>query len=235
MRYAICLKCQSSLFPAPYRCRSTHTVWLCMQQLGLEWVPVYKHFGLNERNYGALVGRNKAQCTEEYGSEQVRKWRRSWDSPPPPMSTTSEFWPGNDPRYLQLGITEAMIPRAESLKDVTKRSSVFWDQIIVPDLKASKKVLIVGHENNLRSIIKRLDNISDEDILHIELPRGIPLVYHLESVTLKPIKATNHAPGLSGEYLEAPEVLRKIYENNLKIVYGKENAIKMAEEKYGKS
>lgn len=155
-------------------------------------VPVVKDWRLNERSYGALVGRNKKQCVEEYGKEQVKRWRRSWDEPPPPMSRDSEFFPGKDPRYKALGIYDDHIPLAESLKEVTKRSSVFWDEVIVPQLKLKKKMMIVGHENNLRSLIKRLDSISNEDILHIELPRAIPLVFELDLTTLKPIKVLHY-------------------------------------------
>jgi len=199
--------------------RSTKTVWHVMEELGMEWVPVVKDWRLNERSYGALVGRNKKQCVEEYGKEQVKRWRRSWDEPPPPMSRDSEFFPGKDPRYKTLGIYDDRIPLAESLKEVTKRSSVFWDEVIVPQLKLKKKMMIVGHENNLRSLIKRLDSISNEDILHIELPRAIPLVFELDLTTLKPIKAANSAPGLSGWYLCDNRQLNQIAELDQAQVY----------------
>ena len=123
--------------------RSTKTVWLVMQELGLEWVPVIKDWRLNERNYGALVGRNKKQAVEEFGKDQVKKWRRSWDIPPPPMADNSEYWPANDPRYKTLGIDIAQIPRSESLKDVVKRTSQFWNEVIVNDLRKKKKVIII--------------------------------------------------------------------------------------------
>jgi 2,3-bisphosphoglycerate-dependent phosphoglycerate mutase len=200
--------------------RSTKTVWLAMQEIGLEWVPVVKDFLLNERNYGALVGMNKEECVKHYGSSTVRKWRRSWDTPPPPMDKDHDYWPYNDPRYAKLGITEDMIPLSESLKDVTKRTSVFWDETIVPQLRKGKRIMIVGHENNLRSIIKRLDNISAEDILHVELPRAIPLEYMLDPVTFTPIPVEGAATGLSGRYLESEEVVKEIYERDLKLVYG---------------
>lgn len=167
--------------------RSIKTSWMVLQELGIEWIPVVKDWRLNERHYGALVGRNKKKCVEEYGKDQVKRWRRSWDEPPPPMSPDSPYWPGNDERYSSLGIADKL-PLSESLKDVTKRTSVFWDEVIVPELRLKKKILIVGHENNLRSLIKRLDDISDTDILQVELPRAIPLVYKLHADTLKPIK-----------------------------------------------
>lgn len=202
--------------------RSTKTVWLAMQEIGLEWVPVIKDWHLNERNYGDLVGKNKEECVNEHGAEVVRRWRRSWDTPPPPMDRNHEFWPGNDERYKRLGITDDMIPASESLKDVTKRTSIFWDNVIVPELRMKKKVMIVGHENNLRSIIKRLDDISDEDILRVELPRAIPLEYTLDAETLKPIKVEGAANFLSARYLESQDVVKEIYERDLKLVYGKD-------------
>lgn len=207
--------------------RSTKTVWLALEEMGLEWVPVHKNYLLNERSYGALVGRNKKECADIYGTEQVRQWRRSWDTPPPPMDKDSEHWPGKDSRYQRLGITDEMIPSSESLKMVTKRTSVFWDTVIIPELYKKKTVMIVGHENNLRSIIKRLDDISDEDILHIELPRAIPLVYDLDPITLKPIQSVNAAPGLSGSYLTDKEEVEEIYQANLELVYGVEAAEKI--------
>jgi 2,3-bisphosphoglycerate-dependent phosphoglycerate mutase len=191
-----------------------------MQELQQEWVPVVKDWRLNERNYGALVGRNKKQCVEEYGSEQVRKWRRSWDTPPPPMDTNSRFWPARDPRYQTLGIKEEDIPRSESLKEVTTRTTDFWDNVIVPQLKERKRILIVGHENNLRSIIKRLDGISNEDIIDVELPRAIPLIVTLDANTLKPIRSQDSASKhLSGRYLGDKKAIDAIAERDLKQVY----------------
>mmetsp|Transcript_8141 Transcript_8141/g.7284 ORF Transcript_8141/g.7284 Transcript_8141/m.7284 type:complete len:335 (+) Transcript_8141:112-1116(+) len=199
--------------------RSIKTVWYAMEELGMEWVPVIKDWRLNERSYGSLVGRNKKQCVEQYGKDLVKKWRRSWDFPPPPMTRDSEYWPGKDPRYHALGVDLNKIPLSESLKDVTKRTSEFWDEVIIPKLKEQKRILIVGHENNLRSIIKRLDNISDEDILHIELPRAIPLVYELDPQTLKPVPQLNSAIGLNGRYLVDKKQLERIAEKDQQQVY----------------
>lgn len=199
--------------------RSTKTVWLALQELGLEWIPVIKDWRLNERNYGALVGRHKKQCVEEYGKDQVKKWRRSWDVPPPPMSTSSVYWPGRDARYKHLGIPAESIPLSESLKDVTKRTSQFWDEVLAPELKAGKCLLVVGHENNLRSIIKRLDNVSDDDIIHVELPRAVPLLYVLDRNTLQPIKQNDSAEYLSGKYLGDKEQLQKIADRDYRQVY----------------
>eukprot|EP00600_Ochromonadales_sp_CCMP1393_P018370 CAMPEP_0175021730 /NCGR_PEP_ID=MMETSP0005-20121125/14871_1 /TAXON_ID=420556 /ORGANISM="Ochromonas sp., Strain CCMP1393" /LENGTH=350 /DNA_ID=CAMNT_0016279799 /DNA_START=62 /DNA_END=1114 /DNA_ORIENTATION=- len=199
--------------------RSTDTVYYALKELEAHWLNVNKDWRLNERSYGALVGTNKKQCVEEFGKDQVKRWRRSWDEPPPPMSRESPYWPYKDPRYKQLGIKEEDIPLSESLKCVTKRSSVFWDEVVVPQLKAGQRVLIVGHENNLRSLIKRLDNISDSDIINIELPRAIPLVYHLDRNNLKPMEVEGAAPGLSGRYLCSPEELAAIAERDFKQVY----------------
>ena len=199
--------------------RSTNTVSLVLQEMDLEWLPVHKDWRLNERNYGALVGANKKQCVEEFGKEQVRRWRRSWDEPPPPMSKTSPYYPYRDRRYEILGIKESEIPLSESLKDVTVRTSQFWDEVIVPQLHQQKRLLIVGHENNLRSIIKRLDGISNEDIINVELPRAIPLVYHLDPVTLKPLPIEGSAEGLNGRYLCTPTELQSIAERDYKQVY----------------
>jgi 2,3-bisphosphoglycerate-dependent phosphoglycerate mutase len=205
--------------------RSTHTAWLVMKELGLEWVPLSKHFALNERSYGALVGQNKKHCMEIHGKDKVKLWRRSWDLPPPPMDKSSPYWPYKDQRYASLGIPESAIPLSESLKDVTVRTSQFWDSTIVPLLRQGKRLMIVGHENNLRSIIKRLDNISESDILHVELPRAVPLVFHLDPVTLKPIPMANNAAGLSGRYLMNPAELDAIAIRDHALVYGQNTSI----------
>jgi 2,3-bisphosphoglycerate-dependent phosphoglycerate mutase len=199
--------------------RSIKTVNLVLEELGTEWTPVVKDWRLNERSYGALVGKNKKECVAEFGKDQVKRWRRSWDEPPPPMSPTHPHWPGHESRYRQLGIDVERIPLSESLKDVTKRTSEFWDNVIVPQLKLGKRLMIVGHENNLRSLIKRLDGISNDDILHVELPRAIPLVFHLDRTTLRPIKLTGHAEYLSGRYICDPAKLEAISHMDQKQVY----------------
>lgn len=217
------LKKEGALFDVVYTSllrRSTKTVWLVMQELMSEWVPVVKDWRLNERNYGALVGRNKKQCVEEFGTEQVRLWRRSWDTPPPPMMPSHTYWPAKDPRYAALGIKEEDIPVSESLKDVTRRTSTFWDECVAPALKKKKRIMIVGHENNLRSIIKRLDGISDSDIIDVELPRAIPLLYFLHPETLKPIRTADSESGLiSGRYLVDGTQLAHIAERDQRQVY----------------
>lgn len=135
------------------------------------------------------------------------------------MKKGDPYWPFNEPRYKLLGINEDLIPLSESLKDVTKRTSQFWDEVIVPQLKAGKRIMLVGHENNLRSIIKRLDNISNEDILELELPRAIPIVFSLDRETLKPIKLDGNAKLMSGCYLGSKETLEKIAERDQAQVY----------------
>lgn len=199
--------------------RSIKTAWIVMQELGMEWCTVIKDWRLNERNYGLLVGQNKKECVAKFGKDQVKQWRRSWDTPPPAMSKSSQYWPGKDIRYKVLGICESLIPTHESLKDVTKRTSQFWDEVIEPQLRLKKKIIIVGHENNLRSIIKRLDAISNEDIIDLELPRAIPLVYHLDPDTLKPIKLEGSANLLSGKYLGDAEQIKTIAARDLMQVY----------------
>jgi 2,3-bisphosphoglycerate-dependent phosphoglycerate mutase len=199
--------------------RSTKTVWLCMQEMQQEWVPVYKKWRLNERNYGALVGMNKKECVAKHGADQVRRWRRSWDEPPPPMSRHSRFWPGKDPRYKMLGITDDMIPASESLKQVVERTKPFWTETIVPRLRLGKKLLIVGHENNLRSILKVLDCIPEEDVINVDIPRGIPLVYTLDPVTLLPIGNRDKETLLTGRYLGAKDVIKDLQERDRMQVY----------------
>jgi len=205
--------------------RSTATVWEVQKELEMEWLPVHKSFALNERNYGALVGKNKKDCVDKFGKDQVKLWRRSWDMPPPPMDRDSQYWPYKEARYRKLGIKEEDIPASESLKCVTKRTSQWWDSVLRPQLLAGKRVLIVGHENNLRSIIKRLDGISDADILHIELPRAVPLVFHLDRKTLKPVPLSDPAPGLSGKYLMQASQLEAIAVRDHTLVYGEGTSV----------
>jgi 2,3-bisphosphoglycerate-dependent phosphoglycerate mutase len=135
------------------------------------------------------------------------------------MTRDSEYWPGRDLRYRALGVDADSLPLSESLKDVTKRTSLFWDEQILPQLKQRKRILIVGHENNLRSIIKRLDNISDDDILHIELPRAIPILFELNPTTFKPIKLSDAADGMSGRYLCPKEIVKEIHVRDHHQVY----------------
>ena len=165
--------------------RAIRTLWLVMEQMDLCWIPVIRNWRLNERHYGALQGFNKAQMAEKEGAEQVYLWRRSYDMPPPALEKSDERYPGNDPRYH--GLTEDELPRTECLKDTVDRFLPYWHDVIAPNIKAGKKVLITAHGNSLRALVKYLDNMSDEDIPKLNIPTGVPLVYELDD-DLKPIR-----------------------------------------------
>jgi 2,3-bisphosphoglycerate-dependent phosphoglycerate mutase len=157
----------------------------------LAWLPVVRHWRLNERHYGALQGKDKAATLAEYGPEQFKIWRRSYDVPPPPLPADAEFSQASDPRYADLGPD---VPDTECLEDVVRRMVPYWDVVIAPQVRAGKRVLVVAHGNSLRALVKHLDGISDEDIAELNIPTGIPLHYRLDD-HLKPI-----VPG--GEYLD---------------------------------
>ncbi len=165
--------------------RAIRTLWNALDTMDLLWVPVEKTWRLNERHYGSLQGLNKAETAQLHGEEQVLVWRRSYDTPPPSLEKTDERYPGNDPRYASLSSEE--IPVAECLKDTVARFLPYWHEAIAPQIKAGKKVLIVAHGNSLRALVKYLDNVSEEDIVGINIPTGIPLVYELDD-DLKPIR-----------------------------------------------
>lgn len=154
------------------------------------WIPVKRSWRLNERHYGALQGKNKAEVLEQFGEEQFMTWRRSYDTPPPELDDDSPFSQANDPRYADL----VSMPRTECLEQVLERLLPYWTEQIVPDLKAEKTVLVTAHGNSLRALVKHLDGISDEDIAKLNIPTGIPLVYELDE-NLKPVN-----PG--GTYLD---------------------------------
>lgn len=165
--------------------RATVTADLALEAADRTWIDVKRDWRLNERHYGALQGRNKAETLEKYGEEQFMEWRRSYDTPPPPLDDDSEFSQAGDPRYAGLGDD---LPRTECLKDVLERFLPYWEKDIVPDIKEGKTVLITAHGNSLRALVKHLDDISDEDIPGLNIPTGIPLVYDLDE-DMKPIKA----------------------------------------------
>lgn len=165
--------------------RAIRTLWMAMDEMDLLWVPVERSWRLNERHYGALQGLNKAQTAEKYGEEQVLIWRRSYDVPPPPLEETDPRYPGFDPRYADL--SKADLPKAECLKDTVERFLPYWHETIAPTIQKGKKVIIAAHGNSLRALVKYLDNISDEDIIGLNIPTGVPLVYELDE-NLKPIK-----------------------------------------------
>ena len=155
--------------------RAIHTLWLMMENMDLMWIPVYRNWRLNERHYGALQGLNKAETAEKFGAEQVRIWRRSYDTPPPPLEPTDERFPGNDPRYVPLKPEE--VPKSESLKDTVNRVLPYWQDVIAPAVQAGERVIVSAHGNSLRALVKYLDDISDEEIVGLNIPTGIPLVY----------------------------------------------------------
>ena len=165
--------------------RAIRTLWIVLDEMDLMWIPVYRSWRLNERHYGALQGLNKAETAEKYGDDQVLIWRRSYDIPPPPLEKTDERYPGNDLRYRDLD--ESELPQTECLKDTVDRFLPYWHEEIAPMVKAGKKVIIAAHGNSLRALVKYLDNISDEDILKLNIPTGVPLVYELDE-ELKPIQ-----------------------------------------------
>jgi 2,3-bisphosphoglycerate-dependent phosphoglycerate mutase len=164
--------------------RAIRTLWITLDEMDLMWIPVQRSWRLNERHYGALQGLNKQETAEKFGHEQVHVWRRSYDVSPPPLSDDDPRHPKFDPRYLQLKENE--LPGSESLKDTLIRVLPYWNTEIVPNLRLSRKVLVAAHGNSLRAIVKNLDAISDNDIVGIEIPTGIPLVYELDE-NLKPI------------------------------------------------
>jgi 2,3-bisphosphoglycerate-dependent phosphoglycerate mutase len=157
--------------------RAISTANLALDACDRHWIPVKRDWRLNERHYGALQGKNKKQTLEEFGEEQFMLWRRSYDVPPPPLESTSEFSQEGDPRYAGLG---AAMPRTECLADVVKRFLPYWEEAVVPDLRAGKMVLLAAHGNSLRALVKHLDNISDADIAELNIPTGIPLRYDLD-------------------------------------------------------
>jgi 2,3-bisphosphoglycerate-dependent phosphoglycerate mutase len=165
--------------------RALRTTWLALEQMDLLWIPEEKSWRLNERHYGALQGLNKAETAEKHGDEQVKIWRRSYDVPPPALDKTDPRYPGNDPRYKNLD--EKDTPKTESLKDTVARFLPYWHEVIAPTIKTGKKVLISAHGNSLRALVKYLDNMSNDAVIALNIPTGVPLVYELDD-NLKPIK-----------------------------------------------
>jgi 2,3-bisphosphoglycerate-dependent phosphoglycerate mutase len=165
--------------------RAIRTLWAVLDELDLMWIPVEHSWRLNERHYGALQGLNKAQTAAKYGDEQVLIWRRSYDIPPPALEESDPRFPGTDPRYRDLSGAE--LPRTECLKDTVARFLPYWHESIVPAIRAGKRVIIAAHGNSLRALVKYLDEISDEEIVGLNIPTGVPLVYELDD-RLKPIR-----------------------------------------------
>ena len=166
--------------------RAIRTLWLTLDELDLMWIPVVRSWRLNERHYGALQGLNKAETAAKFGDAQVLIWRRSYDIPPPALEVTDDRYPGRDPRYRQL--TAADLPLTECLKDTVERFLPYWRDVIAPSVTAGDRVIIVAHGNSLRALVKYLDNVGDDEIVGLNIPTGIPLVYEL-SDELKPIRS----------------------------------------------
>ncbi|WP_206997283.1 2,3-diphosphoglycerate-dependent phosphoglycerate mutase [Trinickia mobilis] len=177
--------------------RAIRTLWHVQDQMDLMYIPVVHSWRLNERSYGALAGLNKAETAAKYGDEQVLIWRRSYDTPPPALDASDDRAPFGDPRYAK--VPRAELPLTECLKDTVARVLPIWNESIAPAIKAGKKVVIAAHGNSLRALIKYLDGISDGDIVGLNIPNGVPLVYELDE-TLKPIRR---------EYLGDPEAIAK--------------------------
>lgn len=180
--------------------RAIRTLWIALDEMDLMWLPIHPSWRLNERHYGALQGLDKAETAAKYGDAQVLVWRRSYSEPPPLLAADDERFPGRDRRYA--GLDAADLPLAESLQDTVARFLPYWHETIVPDLKSGKKVLIAAHGNSLRALVKHLDGISEEKIVGLNIPTGIPLVYELED-DLTPIRSY---------YLGDPEAARKAAE-----------------------
>ena len=164
--------------------RAIRTLWTIMDEMDLMWIPVHRSWRLNERHYGALQGLNKAETAAKFGEDQVKIWRRSYDIPPPVLTPEDERFPGHDPRYKSL--TKAELPLTECLKDTVARFLPYWHETISPAIRGGRKVLIAAHGNSLRALVKYLDNVSEADIVELNIPTGMPLVYELDS-DLKPL------------------------------------------------
>jgi 2,3-bisphosphoglycerate-dependent phosphoglycerate mutase len=164
--------------------RAIRTLWIALDELDQMWCPVRNSWRLNERHYGALQGLNKAEMAVQFGDAQVKLWRRSYDVPPPSLTDDDERFPGRDPRYADMA--DADIPRAESLKDTVARFLPYWESSIAPDLWAGKRVLVAAHGNSIRALVKYLDGISDDEIVGLNIPTGVPLVYDLDDA-LRPL------------------------------------------------
>jgi 2,3-bisphosphoglycerate-dependent phosphoglycerate mutase len=197
------LKAERFVFDVVYTSvlkRAIRTAFLTLDELDLLWLPEYRSWRLNERHYGALQGLNKAETAAKHGEEQVKIWRRSYDIPPPPLTPDDHRHPARDPRYAAL--PPADLPATESLKDTVTRFMPYWDDTIAPAIRSRQRVLIAAHGNSLRALVKYLDKISDRDIVELNIPTGIPLVYELND-DLEP---------LSSRYLGDPELARKAAE-----------------------
>lgn len=180
--------------------RAIKTLWIVLEEMGLEWIPVYRAWQLNERHYGALQGLNKAEMAVQFGEEQVKLWRRSYDTPPPALELDDVRHPRFDRRYA--GLKPEELPSTESLKLTLQRVLPYWHSTLAPAVKSGQQLLVSAHGNSLRAMVKYLDTVSDDEIVELNIPTGIPLVYELDD-DLRP---------LQHYYLGDPEVVRKAAE-----------------------
>ena len=178
--------------------RAIKTLWIVLEELDRMWIPVTRSWRINERMYGGLQGLNKSETVARHGEEQVKIWRRSYDVPPPPLDENNEYYPGKERRYAKLAPNE--LPRTECLKDTVNRFLPLWNGEIAPAVKRGERVVIAAHGNSLRALVKHLDNVSDDEIVELNIPTGIPLVYELDD-QLKPVKPRY--------YLGDPEAVEK--------------------------
>ena len=182
------LKAEGFTFDVAYTSvlkRAIRTLWTALDGLDLMWIPVYRSWRLNERHYGALQGLNKSETAAKFGEAQVKIWRRSYDVPPPALEMDAERYPGRDPRYKDL--TSAELPLTECLKDTVARFLPYWHETIAPAIGKGQKVLVAAHGNSIRALVKYLDNVSEQAIVELNIPTGVPLVYELDD-KLKPIR-----------------------------------------------
>lgn len=180
--------------------RAIHTLWIVMEEMNLEWLPVIRAWQLNERHYGALQGLNKAEMAVKYGEAQVKIWRRSYATPPPALEFDDPRHPRFDPRYASLPTD--VLPAAESLKLTVERMLPYWFSVIAPSVKSGQRILVSAHGNSLRALVKYLDNISEEEITELNIPTGVPLVYELDADLRR----------VTSYYLGDPEAIRKAAE-----------------------
>jgi 2,3-bisphosphoglycerate-dependent phosphoglycerate mutase len=190
--------------------RAIRTLWIVLDGMDLMWVPVHRSFKLNERHYGDLQGRSKAETTAKFGEAQVKVWRRSYSTPPPPLSREDPRFPGHDRRYANLKPEE--LPVTESLKETVARFLPYWHEVVAPQIRAGQRVVIAAHGNSLRALVKYLDNVSEEEITELNIPTGTPLVYELDAE----LRAQRHY------YLGDPEAVRKAAEAVARQAAGKQ-------------
>jgi len=181
--------------------RAIHTTELALRAMRRSWIPVRRDWRLNERHYGDLTGRNKAETAERFGADQVKVWRRAYGIAPPPITPENQYNPNGDERYRQ--VPDGQLPLTECLADVVTRLAPYWDEVLAPDLRGGQTVLVGAHGNSLRALVKQLDGISDDDIVELNIPTGEPLVYDLDD-DLRPVEAKP----VEERYLRSAEEIR---------------------------